>query len=55
MLYGGSGMSDKFEKVKEYYIKGFWSLARVKKAVEKQWITQVEFKEITGRDYIKQA
>ena len=31
--------------------KRLWSLAMVKKAVVKGWITEAEFKEITGEDY----
>lgn len=44
-------MSRKFEKVKAYYDCGLWSIARVKNAVVKGWITAAEFKEITGEDY----
>ena len=39
---------NKFEKVKMYYESGLWSLARVENAVKKGWITQKEFKTITG-------
>lgn len=38
--------SDKFEIVKEYYLKGLWSETRVRNAVEKGWITQEECDEI---------
>lgn len=43
--------SPKFEKVKNYYDTGLWNLARVRNAVVKGWITEAEFKEITGKDY----
>ncbi|WP_194609783.1 XkdX family protein [Clostridium vitabionis] len=44
-----------FEKVKRYYDMGLWSITRVKNAVthptKNPWITEAEFKEITGEDY----
>lgn len=40
-----------YEKVKSYYNRGLWNLARVKKAVEKGWITEEEYQEITGQPY----
>lgn len=43
--------SPNYEKVKGYYDKGLWDISRVRKAVEKGWITKAEFKEITGQDY----
>ena len=43
-------MSNNFEKVKGYYEKGLWSLDMVKNAVGR-WITETEYKEITGEDY----
>lgn len=43
-------MSANYEKVKDYYEKGLWSLDRVKKAVDR-WITPEEFKQITGIEY----
>ena len=43
-------MSVNYEKVKDYYEKGLWSLDRVKKAVGR-WITPEEFKQITGTEY----
>ena len=39
-----------FEKVKDYYDKGLWSLTQVQNAVNK-WITPEEYEEITGEDY----
>lgn len=39
--------SEKFELVKNYYERGLWSEARVRKAVGK-WITQAECNEILG-------
>ena len=44
-------MSANFEKVKYYYDNGLWNIDRVKKAVVKGWITEAEFKEITGEDF----
>ncbi len=43
--------SDKFEKVKNNYDKGLWSVKMVYNAVEKLWINDEEFKEITGEEY----
>ena len=44
-------MSKKYQKVKDHYSKGLWSISRVRDAVEKSWITEEEFKEITGEEY----
>ncbi len=44
-------MSAKFEAVKKYYDLGFWSEAKVRRAVEKGWITAAEFQTITGKKY----
>ena len=46
-----SSKSKNFNKVKEYYDRGLWSKMRVKNAVDK-WITQEEYKEITGEEYM---
>lgn len=43
--------SRKFDKVKSYYDKGYWSVHKVYDAVGKAWITADEYKEITGFDY----
>lgn len=43
--------SKKFEKVKNYYDSGFWTLAMVRNAVVKGWITAEEYREITGKDF----
>lgn len=43
--------SKRFELVKSYYEKKLWSIHAVSKAVENNWITAEEFKEITGIDY----
>jgi hypothetical protein len=43
-------VSKNFEKVKTYYNNGIWSKERVYNAVGK-WITNKEYKEITGEDY----
>lgn len=44
-------MNKKFNLVKNYYDRGLWSEKRVHDAVEKNWITAEEYKEITGEDY----
>ena len=44
-------MSKNFEKVKYYYDEGLWDIDRVRKAVDKGWITSKEFKEITNEDF----
>lgn len=43
--------SPKFFKVKNYYDKGLWDINRVHNAVVKEWITAIEFEEITGQPY----
>lgn len=40
-----------FEIVKRDYDNGSWNLYRVKRAVIKGWITEEEYKEITGFEY----
>lgn len=42
--------SKNFSKVKQYYELKLWNLAKVVAAVGK-WITEAEYKEITGLDY----
>lgn len=42
--------SKNFEKVKNYYDRGMWSIERVRAAVGK-WITEEEYTEITGEQY----
>ena len=44
-------MSPKYELVKRYYNLKVWGLDRVRLAVEKGWITEDEFSEITGEAY----
>lgn len=46
-------MSKNFEKVKEFYGNGVWSKARVYNAVKAKWITEAEYKKITGEEYQK--
>lgn len=47
--------SKNFDKVKNFYDRGFWSISRVRNAVtnpkSNPWITEEEYKEITGEDY----
>jgi len=38
----------KFEKVKNYYDKGLWTVSQVRDAVIKGWITQNECDAILG-------
>ena len=42
-------MSRKFEKVKQFFDDGFWTVEMVRNAVNKGWITEEEFHEITGK------
>ncbi len=44
-------MNSKYEKVKNYYDKGLWSIERVSNAVLKGWITVDEFYKITGQTF----
>jgi hypothetical protein len=44
-------MSKNYNKVKNYYDKGLWTITQVKNAVIKNWITEEEFQEITGQEY----
>lgn len=41
----------KFEKVKRYYDHGNWTIAQVRNAVVKGWITKMQYEEITGEYY----
>ena len=43
--------SPNFEKVKRYYSMKLWNDTRVRNAVVMNWITEEEFKEITGKEY----
>ena len=43
--------SAKYAMVKEFYDTGVWSEPRVKNAVVKGWITEAEYKSITGKTY----
>lgn len=43
--------SNKYDTVKRYYSLKLWDVSRVRNAVVKGWITEAEFKEITGEDY----
>lgn len=40
-----------FEMVKRYYKMKMWNEARVRNAVDKGWITEAEFTEITGKEF----
>lgn len=44
-------MSRKFDLVKHYYDAGLWVMERVKNAVIKGWITEEEYRQITGEGY----
>lgn len=41
----------KYEKVKNYFDNGLWSVNRVANAVVKGWITVEEYYEITGVNF----
>lgn len=41
-----------FEIIKRYYDNQLWTIEQVKVAVGKGKITEEEYKEITGEDYI---
>lgn len=43
--------SKNYDKVKRYYSMKVWNAGRVKNAVKMNWITEAEFKEITGEIY----
>lgn len=45
--------SKNFEKVKKYYSMKLWDIQRVKNSVVMNWITEEEYKEITGEEYSK--
>ena len=40
-----------FDKIKRYYVAGFWTVAMVRNAVIKGKITEDEYKKITGEAY----
>ena len=42
--------SSHYATVKKWYDRGLWSEARVYKAVECEWITADEYKEIVGAE-----
>lgn len=42
-----------YEMIKKNYDRGLWNIQMVKIAVEKDVITEEQFKEITGEDYTK--
>ena len=44
-------MSKKFNTVKNYYDKGLWTKKMVYNSVNNKWITEEEYKEITGEYY----
>ncbi len=44
-------MSKHFEKVKDYYDRGLWSVEKVRQAVIMKWITEEEFELIVGYEY----
>lgn len=44
-------MSKHYNKVKDYYDSGRWSKRQVRDAVAKGWITEEEYKTITGEEY----
>lgn len=47
-----SDHSLRFEEVNRYYWNRLWNIAQLKKAVKHGIITESEYKEISGRDYV---
>lgn len=43
----------KKERVYRYYKAGMWTLTMVRNAVAKGWITEDEYTELTGEEYIE--
>lgn len=43
--------SKNFAKVKAFFDQGVWGENRVGDAIIKGWITEAEYKEITGKKY----
>ena len=43
--------SKNYGKGKNWYDMGMWNETGVRNAVKMGWITEEEFKEITGKDY----
>lgn len=43
--------SEKYDVVRKYYNQHLWNERKLRDAVDKGWITESEFKEITGKDY----
>lgn len=41
-----------FAVIKRFYDRGNWTVDMVKVAVEKDFLTTDEFKQITGQDYV---
>lgn len=41
-----------YERIKRYYDLGVWTKSRVKSAVEKGAISEQEYAEIVGEDYV---
>lgn len=48
-------MSKKYKTVKNFYDRGLWSIARVRNAVEKNWITEEEYELITGEEFVEEV
>ncbi len=41
----------KFEMIRKFYQKRLWNISRVRDAVKKGWITEEEFKTVTGEEF----
>ncbi|MCC0764832.1 XkdX family protein [Clostridioides sp. ES-S-0006-03] len=41
-----------YDKIKYYYDNKMWTKEMVKNSVKKNKITEIEYREITGEDYI---
>lgn len=43
--------SEKYDKVKSWFVLKMWDETRVRNAVKMNWITEEEFEEIVGKAY----
>lgn len=41
-----------YDKIKDYYERNLWTKEMVKNSVKMNKITEVQYKEITGEDYV---
>lgn len=43
--------SARYDDILKWYLYGFWSIQHLRLAVQRKWITENEFVEITGAIY----